>query len=158
MIVLQRSTRFTSRSAIPAGLGLALLLSACGPEPPADPEATGPRRDACLKEVVIDQITAAIQRCDAVVAAHPSQPQPRNERALLLSLAGRSEEACRDSLAAARLLARVPAKPAPDPALVEEIRLRRQSCIDWQGSEARRLTTPPTGGAPSAANPGAPGP
>lgn len=63
----------------------------------------------------MDRLDEAIRRCDAVVAAHPRHPQPRNERALLLSLAGRNQLACRDSQAAAALLARAPAKPAPTP-------------------------------------------
>lgn len=138
-------------------LGLGLLLSACAAEPPPTPEASGPRRDACLKDVVVDRLPEAIQRCDAVVAAHPRQPQPRNERSLLLSLAGRNQEACRDSLAAARLLAGLPRRPAPDPALVDEIRLRQQSCLAWQRSNGRVVTTPPAAGAPSAATPAAPG-
>jgi len=99
----------------------------------------------------------AIRRCDAVVAAHPDQPQPRNERALLLSLAGRNRAACRDSLAAAERLERVPRQPAPDPLLVEEIQLRRKSCQTWLAGSTPAVTTPPAAGAPSAAAPAAAG-
>jgi hypothetical protein len=155
--VPQRPSPPAGRNRLLLSLGLGLLLSACAPEAPPTPEASGPRRDACLKDVVIDQLPQAIQRCDAVVAAHPRQPQPRNERALLLSLAGRNEEACRDSVAAARLLAALPQRPAPDPALVDEIRLRQQSCLAWQRSRGRAVTTPPATGAPAAATPAAPG-
>ena len=87
----------------------------------------------------MDRLDEAIRGCDAVVAAHPRHPQPRNERALLLSLAGRNQLACRDSQAAAALLARAPAKPAPDPLLVEEIKLRSRSCQAW--SSANRLSS-----------------
>jgi hypothetical protein len=82
-----------------------------------------------------------------VVDAYPQHPQPRNERALLHSLAGDNKAACNDSRAAAALLKRLPKPPAPDPLLVEEIDLRAESC--------RQLTTAPTTDAPGQANHGA---
>lgn len=139
------------------GFALSLLLVGCGGDPTSSQADLGPRRDACLQDVTIDSLDQAIERCDAVIAAHPRHPQPRHERALLLSLAGRSEAACRDSLTAARLLAQQPQRPAADPTLVEGIALRQRSCLAWQRSEARRLTTPPTGDAPSGAGPAAQG-
>jgi len=99
------------------------------------------------------KLEQAIRHCDAVVAAHPQLPQPRNERALLLSLAGRNRAACRDSEAAAQLLARAPRSPAVDPQLVEEVELRLQSCRAWKRSREQALTTPPAADAPSAAAP-----
>ena len=139
-------------------LVLALILAGCAAPPPPPEKAEGPRPDGCLQGVAINKLEKAIRHCDTVVAAHPRLPQPRNERALLLSLAGRNGAACRDSADAAALLARLPKTPAPDPLLVEEIQMRLQSCDAWKRSRDAALTTPPAGGAPSAAAPGAPAP
>ena len=144
------------RSLALAPLLITLVLAGCSAPPPTPEKTEGPRADGCLQGVTINKLDKAIRQCDAVVAAHPQLPQPRNERALLLSLAGRNRAACRDSAAAAQLLARLPKRPAPDPLLVEEIQLRLQSCQAWQRSREAALTTPPAGGAPSAAAPGAP--
>ena len=119
---------------------LLLLLCSCSSPPPPPEEA--PSSDACLQDVDLERLNRAIRRCNEVVAAHPHDPQPRNERALLFSLAGRNREACQDSLAAAQLLARQPRQTSADPLLVEEIRLRRDSC--------RQVTSPPAAAAPFA--------
>lgn len=132
----------------------ALLLAGCAAAPPPK-QSTGPRPEGCLQGVTINKLDRAIRQCDAVVAAHPQLPQPRNERALLLSLAGRNRAACRDSEVAAHLLARQPKQPPPDPLLAEEIQLRLQSCKAWKRSREAALTTPPAAAAPSAATPGA---
>jgi len=114
---------------------------------PADPTSQTLSPTDCLREVEINKLQRAIRRCTAVVDAHPEHPQPRNDRSLLHSLAGNTAEACRDSIAAAKLLTRQPASPAPDPLLVEEIELRRRSCT--------QLTNPPAAAAPSGAAPAA---
>jgi|LauGreDrversion4_2_1035121.scaffolds.fasta_scaffold152871_2 hypothetical protein len=124
---------------------MALLLSSCSPGP--DPEQTErPNPDDCLKEISLEQLPAAIKRCNAVVAAHPANPQPLNERSLLHSLSGNQKAACADSRRAAALLRLQTNQQRPNPIVVEEIGLRDASC--------RRLTTPPATGAPSAAAPG----
>jgi endonuclease/exonuclease/phosphatase (EEP) superfamily protein YafD len=102
--------------------------------------------------VRIAELDAALQRCNAVVAALPGEPQPRNDRALLHSLAGNNAAACRDSVAAAGLLNRQ-RKQQPDAVLVEEIQLRQRSC--QRLAQRRPLTTPPTTAAPSPAAPAA---
>jgi hypothetical protein len=124
----------------------------------AEQAPKGPKADACLQRVSMKKLEKAIRLCDAVVAAHPGDPQPRNERALLLSLAGRNGAACRDSLQAATLLAKRPVHPAADPMLVEDIRLRQRSCLAWRQSRAMLVTTPREGAAPSAATADAAGP
>jgi hypothetical protein len=110
---------------------------------PSDPTTTLPGLGDCLRQVEIKRLKKALSRCDGVVEAHPQEPQPRNERALLHSLAGDNQAACRDSLAAERLLKQRPKAAATDPLLVEEIQLRAKSC--------RTLTTAPAAGAPSPA-------
>ena len=124
-----------------AAAALALGLIGGCVSTPSDPTTTLPGLGDCLRQVEIKRLKRAIERCDGVVEAHPQQPQPRNERALLHSLAGDNQAACRDSLAAERLLKQLPKTPAPDPLLVEEIQLRVKSC--------RTLTTAPATGAPS---------
>ena len=109
----------------------------------SDPTATLPGLGDCLRQVEMKRLKKALRRCDEVVEAHPQQPQPRNERALLHSLAGDHQAACRDSLAAEKLLKQVPKTTSPDPLLVEEIQLRARSC--------RTLTNAPAAGAPSRA-------
>ena len=138
-----------------SALAALLLLAGCGRDPVAEQGPKGPRADGCLQRVSIAKLEKAIRQCDAVVAAHAQDPQPRNERALLLSLAGRNRAACRDSLAAAALLAKRPASPPADPMMVEDIQLRNKSCLAWRQSRGMVLTTPPAGDAPSAAAAGA---
>lgn len=139
------------------GFAFAGLLGACTPETPPQARRQGPRPDACLQGVTIEKLERAIRQCNAVVKAHPRHPQPRNDRALLLSLAGRNRAACRDSQAAADLLRRQPARPPTDPLLAEEIRLRQTSCQRWTKAQPAPLTTPPADGAPSPAAAAAPG-
>ena len=100
----------------------------------------------CLRRVQMNDLQQALERCNSVVEAHPNHPQPSNERALLHSLAGNNTTACRDSLAAAKLLKQLSAQPPADPLLVEEIELRAKSC--------RLSTTAPAADAPSPAGSG----
>ncbi|MFZ9282735.1 MAG: hypothetical protein ACO24U_08605, partial [Prochlorococcaceae cyanobacterium] len=106
-------------------LGLtAALLGGCS-------EAELPQRnlqaDDCLREVKLEQLDAALSRCDKVVAQYPNDPAPRNERSLLLALKGDDAAACRDIEAAHRLAQR-PGKGKLDPMLVSELSMRHRSC------------------------------
>lgn len=107
---------------------LGSLLGGCAAPPPARQEVKGPARDDCLREIRLDGLRTALARCDAVVAAYPRDPQPRNERALLQALAGNRLAACRDSAAAEVLLRQAAAERRADPQLVEEIRIRAAGC------------------------------
>jgi len=108
--------------------------------------------------VQIDELDAALQRCNAVVTALPNDPQPRNDRSLLYSLTGNNAAACRDSFKAAELLEQQrkvhrsdPKQgPPPDRVLADEISLRQRSC--------ERLTNRPAAAAPSPVTPAAPKP
>ena len=128
-----------------------MLLGGCISAPPEPGQRIVGQGD-CLRKVQIAQIDGAIQRCNAVVAALPNEPQPRNDRALLHSLAGNNAAACRDSFAAAELLKRQGSK-RPDAVLVEEIQLRQRSC--QRLAQRRPITTPPATAAPSPAAPAA---
>ncbi len=105
---------------------MATLGTACGPAP--TPQARIPDPGDCLNAVAIDQLEGAIARCDAVVAAHPRDPRPVNDRALLLSLAHRQGAACQDTAKAAALMARGGPGESVDPTMAMEIRGRAASC------------------------------
>ena len=107
---------------------LGSLLAGCAAPPPAREQAKGPGRDDCLRDVRLDGLKGALERCDAVVAAYPRDPQPRNERALLQALAGNRVAACRDSSAAEALLRQAAPERRGDPQLAEEIRIRAAGC------------------------------
>ncbi len=75
----------------------------------------------------LDQLPEQIRRCDQVVARFPRNPAPLNERYLLLSLAGRNQEACAD-IRRATALAR-DAKPGSlDEQLKLDLKLRGELC------------------------------
>ena len=120
-------------------LAALVLLGGCY-NPAPDPRRSGPGVDDCLRDVKLNQLKQAIRRCDAA-------PQPRNERALLQSLAGQQEASCSDSRAASALLQRQAKGTSVDALMVEEIRLRLRSC--------QPLTNPPAAGAPSGQTSGA---
>ena len=135
------------RSWRPPTLGAGLLwiaLSSCSAPP--EPGESQTRVDDCLRGVHLDRLPALLKHCDAVVEAFPEHPQPRNERALLLKLAGKPQEACRDSLKAAALVKQ--GKHPVDALMRDEIDLRRRNCL--------RLTTHRAAAAPSAATAGDP--
>ncbi len=112
------------RALLAAALPL-LLLSSCG-------EADLPQRslqpDDCLRDIRLDQLPQAIARCNQVVAAFPADPAPRNERSVLLALAGDDAAACRDIETAQRLVARA-ARGSLDKLLVSEVAMRQRSCL-----------------------------
>lgn len=101
-----------------------LLLGGCAE---ADLPQRSVQRDDCLREVRLDQLQQALHRCDQVVAQYPQDPAPRNERSLLLALAGNDQAACREIEAAHRLAAK-PSAGRLDPLLVSELEMRRRSC------------------------------
>ena len=103
---------------------LPLLLSACGEAPLPEREL---RSDDCLRDVQLDQLAEQLRRCDQVVARFPRNPAPLNERYLLLSLAGRDQEACVDIRRAIELARS--AKPGSlDAQLKLDLRLRADLC------------------------------
>lgn len=106
--------------------GLLLLASGCAEEPLPQRQI---RSDDCLQTVQLDQLTEQIRRCDAVVAAFPTNPGPLNDRYLLHSLAGNEMAACADINRAAAL-ARSKAPASLDPQLRTDLKLRQQLCRD----------------------------
>jgi hypothetical protein len=102
------------------------LLGSCAEEPLPQRKLT---QDDCLREVKLDRLKEAIERCDRVVAAYPKAPEPLNERFLLHSLAGDNASACRDIARAASLADQLPAARV-DPLLRNDLTLRQASCRD----------------------------
>ncbi|MEB3307818.1 MAG: hypothetical protein VKK98_06665 [Cyanobacteriota bacterium] len=114
-----------------AGLGVQ-LLAGCGEAPLPQRQL---RSDDCLRELKIENLAAQIARCDDVVARFPNLPAPLNERYLLLSLAGRDQEACRD-IRRAHDLARRSTAEGLDEQLKGELKLRTELCNRWQRHQA----------------------
>ena len=75
----------------------------------------------------LNQLPKHIERCDAVVAAFPEDPGPRNDRYLLHSLTGNDTAACDDLREAVKLAARMP-KQQLDPQLRSDLAVRQQLC------------------------------
>ena len=109
--------------------GLLLLTSGCAEAPLPQRQV---RSDDCLQTVQIDQLAEQIRRCDAVVAAFPTNPAPLNDRYLLHSLAGNEAAACADINRAA-VLARAKPPASLDPQLRTDLNLRQQLCQEVGG-------------------------
>lgn len=75
----------------------------------------------------LEQLPEQIRRCDQVVARFPRHPGPLNERYLLLSLAGRDQEACAD-IRKAIALARGAKPGSLDAQLELDLKLRGELC------------------------------
>lgn len=103
---------------------MASLVAGCA-EQPLPVEAI--RRDACLRNVRLEQLQDQIRRCDAVVEAFPDDPAPRNDRYLLHSLAGNDKAACQDLRQAVKLAGAMPAEQL-DPQLRSDLKVRQQLC------------------------------
>ena len=105
-------------------LVVALVCASCA-EAPLPKQAI--RRDDCLRELKLANLSERLQACHAVVAAFPKDPAPLNDRYLLHSLAGDMEAACRDNRQAVALARRLPPKQL-DRLLRNDLELREQSC------------------------------
>ncbi len=133
-----------------------VLLGACAEEPLPQRNLSV---DDCLTNVQLDQLDAAIERCNKVVATFPGQPQPLNERFLLHWLKGDETAACRDIREADALARRLP--PARlDGQLRRDLELRLASCNEPSGPrqqkpQPQRGSTATPAAAAAAASPAA---
>ena len=116
-------------------------MGGCVSAPPEPGQRAATPGD-CLRKVQIDQLDAALQRCNAVVTALPDDPQPRNDRSLLYSLAGNNAAACRDSFKAAELLERSRPRRGdqPAPAELPAAHQSASSCRTIAGKACRAKT------------------
>jgi len=117
----RRATQVVSAACL-----LVSLLGGCAEEPLPQRLLTV---DDCLRQVKLNEIKQAIERCNQVVKAFPREPQPLNERFLLHSLAGDEAAACRDIAKAQELARRVPENKL-DRLLRNDLKLRTASCHD----------------------------
>ncbi len=101
------------------------VLLACG-VPPVE-VGNAPANNDCLREVTLEELPAALRRCDASVQAFPTDPRPLSERSVLHSLGGDQAAACRDIKQAAQLL-RQQGNRADDAQLAIDIRIRLEGC------------------------------
>jgi len=108
----------------PLGLIACGSLWGCAEEPLPPPKVS---REDCLRGLEMEDLKAAIARCDAVVAAFPADPFPLNERFLLHTLNQNTKAACRD-IQRANALAKAPRAPATDDLLRQDLKLRLASC------------------------------
>ena len=102
-----------------------LVLLACG-VPPVE-VGNAPANNDCLREVTLEELPAALRRCDASVQAFPTDHRPLSERSVLHSLGGDQAAACRDIKQAAQLL-RQQGNRADDAQLAIDIRIRLEGC------------------------------
>lgn len=82
-------------------------------------------------------LKSAIARCDAVVAAFPKDPFPRNERFLLHTLNKDPRAACED-IRQANVLAKQTPSLVTDELLRQDLKLRLASCLPRPGATQQR--------------------
>jgi hypothetical protein len=128
------------------------VLLACG-VPPVE-VGNAPANNDCLREVTLEELPAALRRCDASVQAFPTDPRPLSERSVLHSLGGDQAAACRDIKQAAQLL-RQQGNRADDAQLAIDIRIRLEGCQEKAPLPRPGLTSARSAASPSPAAPGA---
>lgn len=89
-------------------------------------EATDVAASECLEHLNLKRLEAALERCNTVVKAHPSNPAPLVDRSLIFNLMNRPDQACDDVGKAARLIKNDQQKQ--DAMLLHELSVRQQSC------------------------------
>lgn len=95
-------------------------------QPKAQPDAAATIH-GCLEDFQTNRLEQVLERCDASVKAHPNQPGPRSDRALVHSLRGDRQRACADVDEGLKLLARLPSGN-DDPLLRQELTVRQAAC------------------------------
>jgi hypothetical protein len=80
----------------------------------------------CMSDLDLNKLDKALQRCNEVVDAHGDKPAALADRSLLLTLMGKTDQACADVTQAMALL-RQDSRTA-DPMVVHELNVRHNSC------------------------------
>jgi hypothetical protein len=80
----------------------------------------------CMSDLDLNKLDKALQRCNEVVDAHGDKPAALADRSLLLTLMGKTDQACADVTQAMALL-RQDSRTA-DPMVVHELNVRHKSC------------------------------
>ena len=79
-----------------------------------------------MSNLDLNKLNKALQRCNEVVSAHRDKPAALADRSLLLTLMGKTEQACADVTQAMELLRHN--KRSTDPMVVHELNVRHKSC------------------------------
>jgi hypothetical protein len=107
-----------------------LLLTGLGCRSRSEPKpATIPPEISiadCMSDLDLNKLDKALQRCNEVVDAHGDKPAALADRSLLLTLMGKTDQACADVTQAMALL-RQDSRTA-DPMVVHELNVRHKSC------------------------------
>lgn len=131
------ATAIERRSLIPILAAVALLIgsSGCGSKPPPSESDTNSRNTShpvsgCLEQFKAENLDEVLRRCNASVAAHPDEPGPLSERALVLSLKGETTRACADVAKGLKLLERSGQhnQSSSNPMLRYELDVRHAAC------------------------------
>ena len=80
----------------------------------------------CMSDLDLNKLDKALQRCNEVVDAYGDKPAAFADRSLLLTMMGKTDQACADVTQAMALL-RQDSKSA-DPMVVHELNVRHKSC------------------------------
>ncbi len=80
----------------------------------------------CMSDLDLNKLDKALQRCNEVVDAHGDKPAALADRSLLLTLMGKTDQACADVTQAISLLRQD--KGSTDPMVVHELNVRHKSC------------------------------
>ena len=80
----------------------------------------------CMSDLDLNKLDQALQRCNEVVDAHGDKPAALADRSLLLTLMGKTDQACADVTEAMALLRQN--KGSTDPMVVHELNIRHKSC------------------------------
>ena len=107
-----------------------LLLTGLGCRRRSEPKSsTVPAETSiadCMSDLDLNKLDKALQRCNEVVNAHGDKPAALADRSLLLTLMGKTEQACADVTQAMALLRQN--KRSTDPMVVHELNVRHKSC------------------------------
>ncbi|MDA7491016.1 hypothetical protein N9A81_00915 [Synechococcus sp. AH-707-M23] len=80
----------------------------------------------CMSDLDLNKLDKALQRCNQVVDAHGDKPAALADRSLLLTLMGKTDQACADVTQALALLNK--GIRTADPMVVHELKVRHKSC------------------------------
>ena len=108
--------------------GLLLTGVGCRSRSETKPAAVSPETSIadCMSDLDLNKLDKALQRCNEVVDAHGDKPAALADRSLLLTLMGKTDQACADVTQAMALLRQN--KRSTDPMVVHELNVGHKSC------------------------------
>ena len=108
--------------------GLLLTGLGCRSRSEPKPATVSPETSIadCMSDLDLNKLDQALQRCNEVVDAYGDKPAALADRSLLLTLMGKTDQACADVSQAMALL-RQDSRSA-DPMVVHELNVRHKSC------------------------------